>query len=218
MAHPVPLPTDSAVFAHREVPALARTVDELLRKVPGRLEFLAVAETFSEVRICERDGVPWLVGPAQSDPFVAQGKLPIPAVAHRKLKGLRRSKVDFDAIYIAHELDRARVERVLGCVPTGSRVVRTSVAVELVDAPPEPAAAVRAAEGLGKIAGGVNVAIVASVPLVVGVAAAPALGAVAVAGALSTGLDPMIIGVVTADGSTEAGTPGAWFVLAHWTW
>jgi hypothetical protein len=127
-------------------------------------------------------------------------------VPERVLKDLRRvaDKVDFDALFVAHE------------VPRGAVVEDRPPSPE-VFLPPPPSSVQSLSSGLG-VAGQVFW-VLAAAPLAISglVAELVAGGAALVGGAVS--LDPVLLGVVVGpDGRLEPGEPAAWFYLGHWIW
>jgi hypothetical protein len=149
----------------------------------------------------------WVLLDAASDPLLKEPNgFPVP---DRVLRDLRRvaDRVEFDAIYVAHE------------VPRGAVTEEGPPRVEafLPPAPPEVAR-------LSKRLGGTSAALwtLAAAPLVLaGLLGGLVLAGTAVVAAMGTtiGLDPVLLGVIVRPGHAPAtGEPAAWFHLGHWTY
>lgn len=135
----------------------------------------------------------WLVLDARLDPQVAKGTFAIPAGPRRRLRRIARTGVQFDSLFIAHELAPGTTA---GLRPDD--LSKPDVLKRLAGPPSREKTAEK----------------------VVGITTL-ALGAMASAGmaALSVldDLDPAIFGIVTASGIPEPGNLAAWFLLAYWS-
>ena len=168
----------------------------------------------------------WVVFEAHDDPLYAKGQLAAPRWVKRRLRKIAKGPIGFERGYVAHEVPAGSAAII---APNGRVDIRT--AEELIGGPTIHHRVEALAEGIAvasyvtaAVAGAVIVAGVALAlaPLVL-LTALPATagGAVAVASVVSvgavSGLDPAIIGAVSASGQARPGELAAFFRLAHWT-
>jgi hypothetical protein len=143
--------------------------------------------------------------PIQADPLQNdRDGFPIPKRVLKGLRSIRRNEIDFDALYIAHE------------VPIGAVREDRAIPGGLLT-PPAPRAMQRLSRYLGLASNALW--MLATLPI----AASAAIGGVLNRGALdvgvTVGLDPILLGVVVGHGRpVRAREPGAWFYLGHWTY
>ena len=195
----VPGPPRERALAVRAWHVLARTAGADL---PVR--YLGTMPLFDGHRVYSGSRSDWVLLNLADDPLLEdRDGFPVP---ERVLKDLRRvaDKVDFDALFVAHE------------VPRGAVVEDRPPSPE-VFLPPPPSSVQSLSSGLG-VAGQVFW-VLAAAPLAISglVAELVAGGAALVGGAVS--LDPVLLGVVVGpDGRLEPGEPAAWFYLGHWIW
>jgi len=194
---------------HRPLALRSRHVDDLVRRDATHLGFVYTPGEFAA-----RDGrgaTDWVAFSAETDPQVLSRRLAIPDGARRRLQRIVKTGASFDRIFILHELAPGTLrglERTGHLTPaTVGRLLPTTTDRRVPRLAGDAAAAFNA---LGTAAAvGVGAAIAA--PL--------ALGAVLGAGALaiSGGLDPAVLGVVTASGQGREGELGSVWMLASWT-
>jgi len=115
-------PPASLVRKHYEIEGLSRA-----RQLPVR--FLGYALLFSEPRVYRGAQSDWVMVNLKNDPlYYSNGeRLIIPAAVCKDLKLILEAGINFDAMYIAHEISK------------GSLKERSSIPLELV-APPPPLA------------------------------------------------------------------------------
>lgn len=126
-----------------------------------------------------------------------------PSEFYDELRCVRRSGVDFDALYVAHEVHR-------GSVRQGARLTAEMLT------PPPPRTVQQLSHSLGT-AGRIAWAI-ATLPIIVasGVVGGPITAGTAAAVSM-VGLDPILLGVVVGlNRPVVPGEPAAWFYLDHW--
>ena len=161
---------------------------------------LGVAPLFDGVRLMTRTHPNWAFYNLSHDPLYKAGKFPLPGCELRRLQRLYRSGVQFDAMYVAHEL------------PADFRPSQDKLELSLF-VPVPPAIAIRLADGLGRSANGIVSTCLALTgkPL--------AIMASAGAGVATVLLDPVLMGVVVPPGvNPDPDVPAVWFLLAAWRW
>ena len=143
----------------------------------------------------------------EEDPlYQSRDGYPMPTQVKERLASIQDAGIDFDAIYVAHEVEK------------GSLVEGRPIDPLAVIPPPAPSIR-RRSKQLGSIAA--KLFKVAAAPLLAWSAASLAVasaGAVAAVGAMAAPLlDPVIFGVVVRPGSRPGpGELGCWFHLAQW--
>jgi hypothetical protein len=192
-------PADPDLFAQgRAILATSRQNDLPIR-------YLGTMPLFNGHRVYAGDRRDWVLMPIQADPLRDdRDGFPIPKRVLRDLRLIRRSEIDFDALYIAHE------------VPVGA--VREDRAIPRgLLTPPAPRAMQQVSRYLGLASNALW--MLATLPI----AASAAIGGVLNRGALNlgvtVGLDPILLGVVVGrERPVRSREPGAWFYLGHWTY
>jgi hypothetical protein len=216
----VPLP----VWA--EQPLMVRSVEMLDRRAPTiveaarranlNIDYLGIGPLFPETRLYEGLETDWVLAPADG-----REETVIPRRQQRDLRRIRSALNDqFQLIYVAHEVEKARTEGVPAVPANGHKVIEPSTAVDLVGPVPPPASTVELGDRLAVRSGQLLNAMRRAVPLVgaaaLGVVAAPVVLVGAAIASLAT-LDPIVLGAIPAL-SSYPGDPAAWFVLARWDW
>lgn len=211
----LPLLLDPAAIDR--LPVLARragNLSDLAVAAGAPLRYLGVAPLFVDTLAYRGSASDWVIAPAGVDPMIANGPLPIPADVRDRLRRLVAAGVDFPAVYLAHEVAGSTSGPKRGAGEHGLEVINPAMARDLVGAaPPE-----RRSQQLSTRLGGAveSVGRAARRSLRLSGNAARAAGAVAAAPFVL--LDPMVIGVVTADGSVVPGDTAAFFLIAEWHW
>lgn len=183
------------------------------------LRYFANAPLFDGHRLYQTDSDDWVLMPIEDDPLFQyfKDKLYVPEKNIAEIEAVTNAGIDFDRIYIAHELpDNAdfkdgRVSaRSIAPAPsiiaqrqanqlnqqTNTLWKRTSQTVETMS---------KMVAGIATIAVGTAVAVVAA-------PATLTLG-------LAAGLDPILFGVnLTPDFTNEGQQIGEWFYITHWFW
>lgn len=117
--------------------------DAVLRwRYPALAEPLLLPWSELPVLGLDREGAPWLYGPAERDPFAApDGRTAVPGPERRRLRALAAFGVPFQRISIAHELyPSGVVGPLLPELRKGPRTCTDAVARAVVGpAPPHPA-------------------------------------------------------------------------------
>lgn len=210
---PLPVATAPATVIdlpeYRSLALRSRSVDDLVRRDATHLGF---GYTPGEFAACDGRGTTdWVSYSAESDPQVLSRRLAIPDDARRRLQRIVKTGATFDRLFILHELAPGTLrglERTGSLTPAAvGRLLPTTTDPRVPRLAGDAAAAFKA---LGTAAAvGVGAAIAA--PL--------ALGAVLGAGALtvSGGLDPAVLGVVTASDQGRQGELCSVWMLAAWT-
>lgn len=147
------------------------------------------------VRTAEREQWDWVVLPVADDPLYQSGQLAIPRGIRRRLTLLDDRGVSFDMLLIAHEIPK-------GILAAGA--VSTKAAAHAVAS--TPATPSSATKHLTTLVNGL--ATGASVVASTAVASAAALAALAP--------DPVLLGVLAANGKSTPKTPAAYFEIARW--
>jgi len=168
------------------------------------IRFLGYSPIFTGTRVYRGQGCDWALMNLTSDPlFYANGeKLIIPAAAATDIKTAVKAGINFDAMFIAHE------------IPSGSVKPGESVPLELI-APPPPPQVKQRLEKLDAAAETFWQGVVSAIGGILGAAAATA-SAVAFPLAL---VDPVLFGVYVNDSWIFNGKPfGMWYYVTHWYW
>ncbi len=213
----------------RQLATLSTRADRLAKHAAEHqlhLPCLGVLPLFDEIRAYHGTRSEWVITPASLDPLVRSGGLPVPHEQLRWLEAVEAAGVTFDDIYLAHEVPSGTVFAAEPFRATTAQTLpagRARPTVEVLDAAraeaaigtaPPPSAAIHRAQRLGKQAETVLRGLATAARI-----SGTALAALATAPlSLAAGLDPIVLGVVSPDGTTQPGTPAAWFLVAAWTW
>lgn len=155
------------------------------------------------VLIDGRGRTDWIVLDTRLDTHLAQRRLAIPRGPRRHLEKIADSGAQFDALLIGHELPAGTVAK--------AKVDGTSNDIDsLLGDPPVDRGAAKAVSAVRAALGGLK----ATAVLLGKGAATAAAGVASVADGV---LDPVVLGVVTADGKAKPGDRAALFHLVHWT-
>ncbi len=153
-----------------------------------------------------RGGTDWIVLDTRLDTHLAERSLAIPREPRRHLERIAASGAQFDALFIGHELPA-------GSVAKATADGKSEDIGHLLGDPPVDRHAAKAARAVRASLDGLK-----SAAAVVGKGAGmAALGVAAMSGGLLGGLDPVVLGAVTADGKADPGTRAVLFHLVHWT-
>jgi len=189
---------------HRPLVLRSRKVDELVGRSATLLGFGYVPGEFAALDGRGAADTDWVVYSAETDPQVLSRRLAITDEARRRLQGIFMTGARFDRILICHELPPGtlrRLKRTGRLTPeTVARLLPTTTDRRVPRLAGDAAAALRAL-GVG-----------AAIGVGAAVAAPLAIGALAISG----GLDPAVIGIVTASGKGCEGELGAVWMLASW--
>lgn len=188
---------------------LAESVAQAGLPVP----YLGVTPLFLGHRVYRALTCEWVLTPVAEDPlYHDRDGYPIPRAILRHLKAIQRAGIEFDALYVAHEVER-------GVVREGGPIPLEAIM------PPPPRAVQEVSRKLGNAAG--IAWEIAAAPLAV---SAMACGAMVAAGLVALPLvaaaasmcamgDPILFGAVVAPGKpVRVGEPAAWFLLAAWNY
>jgi hypothetical protein len=219
----MPVASSLELLDHRALPELASAVDRFVGRAGVDVEYAGLAPLLTEPQLYrpEPAGTYWALFPAETDPGLHRGDLPIPPRERRRLNRIRRrTKADL-ALYVGHELDPADVEKALPGLDAGLPIPLTpDAAAALVPQPKPHRAAVDGAARLGEALGTAAQGVARVAPWLIAAAAVPVALAVSpllLVGAAMAGLDPVVVGALSAGGSRTPGVPAAYFVLARWT-
>lgn len=176
----------------------------LVKSISARLGIpipaLGVAPLFEDVQLIKRTRPNWALYNVYHDPLWKTGYFPIPRADLRRLHRLYRNGIEFDALYVAHEL------------PLDFNPVTDHLELSLIKpAPPE------ASTQLARNFGAVSDAVVATYAAVL----RKPVHALAAAGKSRTALltDPILMGAIVPPGTNpEPGVQAVWFLLAAWRW
>lgn len=205
---------------------MAHVARQVAERADIAIELVGVRALTSDIEVYAGPKTDWVLAPMRIDPSAA-AEITIPRYQLDRLWCLYDSGLRFPAIYVAHEIRQsAAIERSqLPRVTKGKEValrpgyaVDAATASRLVPAPPPARRTAAMSRRLGA-ASRTMLKTLAGATLAAGaLAAAPLPLLAAVGSGLGEGLDPMIFGVMTADGSIDADTPAAWCLLAQWDW
>jgi len=167
------------------------------------VQYLGIMPIFAGHRVYPGRRFDWVIVNLAEDPlFQDPDGFPVPTRMLEELRRIRQSGVDFDALYVAHEVPKGRISE------------RAALTTEML-APPPPRAVQELSDRLGTM--GRALWTLATLPVAAS-AVAGGLIAAGTAGVLGVvGLDPILLGVVVELGHLVVpGEPAAWFYLGHW--
>jgi hypothetical protein len=186
------------------------TSDELALPV----RFIGYAPVSNEPRVFRGVASDWTLMPLTRDPlyYASGNKLLIPEAALADLARIHRAHLDFEALFIAHE------------VPQNSLMLGQAVPLEVLAPPPPPHLGKQLArvETVNRLfwnafRGGLRGLAMGAALAAVLPAAAVGIAGAAMMGAAS--LDPVIFGLNFDRSKTVNGQPLAmWYYLTHWYW
>ncbi|HLO13657.1 MAG TPA: hypothetical protein VK206_02435 [Anaerolineales bacterium] len=161
---------------------------------------LGIAPLFEEVKLITQTRPNWAFYNVQHDPLWQRGHFPIPRKHLHRLNQLYRNGIEFDALYIAHEL------------PPEFDSETDHLELSLIE-PEPPQKSIRLAQGFGVVSDGIVATYGAVIRKPVrGLAAISKIGAKIL-------LDPILMGALVPPGvNPEEGVQAAWFLLAAWRW
>lgn len=174
------------------------------------ITFLGYAPVQSRSRVFHGDGCDWVMMSLREDPlYYASGrKLVTPKPVHDELRRIVRAGINFDAMFIAHE------------VPAGSVKDGQAIPLELI-APPPPPEVMERMDRLGRQASGFWSGIAQTLRRVGDAASqtAVAVGSSLAAIGSVTFRDPILFGVrFERDWRVDGRPLGMWYYLTHWYW
>lgn len=188
------------VIVEENLAMRAKTVQTLARTDRLEVPMLGVAPLFDEVRLITRTRPNWALYNLSHDPLYKTGKFPLPARDLRRLKHLYYAGIQFDAMYVAHEL------------PLDFQPGQDNLEMSLF-VPAPPVFATHLAEHLGHAANRIVSACLALTGKPFAILASAGASAAAVL------RDPILMGVVIPPGTNpDPGVPAVWFLLAAWRW
>jgi hypothetical protein len=192
--------TASAMAANAGLPDTLASVEPCPELRALGLRKLWSAPLFAGQRLIAGKRSDWLLVNLAEDPlFHDPDGFPVPGSVLKQIRAIAMAGVDFDALYVAHELP-------LGIARPGRLITREQLA------PPASTTALRRARALGGVSAALWSAFAAPLRLLSRLGAAGATSADA-----PTRLDPVLFGVIVAPGSTPApGVPATWYYIAHW--
>lgn len=187
-----------------------------VRKHNLSVRLIGYAPVFNHQKIYRGANTDWVIMPLPQDPTYKTGEpFYLPKHAHQDLRRVHRSGIEFESLFIAHEIPKHRLA-------DGQQVP-----LELI-APPLPKKHVENAEKAAHLVAhfwdGV-VKTIAFSAMATATAAATALFApaaavsVLAAPVVAVGLDPIIFGLHIDKSQQVNGMPLAmWYYITHWTW
>jgi hypothetical protein len=172
------------------------------------VRYLGTRPLFAGFQVYPGQARDWVVVNLADDPlFHAPQGFPVPGRILAQLRQVARSGIDFDALYVAHEVTPGQVR------PDAPLALEALM-------PPPPATVVRLSNRLGE--GAAALWVWTTSPLMLN----PLLGMLfpilgTCLGIQSLGIlawhDPVLLGALVAPGrSPVPGEPAAWFYLGHW--
>lgn len=142
----------------------------------------------------------WVLYNLAYDPLWKEGAFPVPMEHLQRLQILYRAGVEFDALYVAHEL------------PLDFQPHQDKLDSQVL-APAPPVVATKLSHHLGVATDGLLKLCAAAIRKPVKMLAG------GTAATLELLRDPILMGTVISPGSNpEAGVPAVWFLLAAWRW
>ncbi len=147
----------------------------------------------------------WVVTDAETDPQLRQQQFVMPDHVVSKLERLVELGVEFDRLFVAHELPEGSL----------SADVQTIDPTKLATLIPEPPPSERTRRALRIATSAARVSLGGVVAPVVIAGLAPVAAAAAL-GAATAGLDPALLGVVSASGRARTDELSVWFLIEAW--
>jgi hypothetical protein len=180
----------------------------LMRKSVERhlpLQYLGTMRLFEGHRVYPGRDHDWVLVNLADDPlFRDRDGFPVPRQVLRELRAIKAHRVDFDALYVAHQVRPGRVQE--GAQLTADLLL-----------PPPPAAVQKLSDRLGAV--GQILWLLAWLPMTLSSAIAGAALAGATTLVTEQGLDPLLLGVLVGwDRPAMPGELAAWFYLSHWVY
>ena len=192
----------------------AQSLQRIASERNTSVEYIGTMPLFSGHRVAQGSLYDWVLVSAEDDPlFSHSGGFPIPDHAKADLETIRDAGIEFDMIYIAHEVQPGSVEPDRPLTIDALR-------------PPPPRSVQKLSHGLGSKAsafwsGGLTP--MKATPFLIGTAALGAVAALPVVAGAAAALpallvvDPIVLGVIASpSGSAHAGDEAGWFYLTHW--
>ena len=161
---------------------------------------LGINPLFAGVKIVTNTTPNWAIYNISQDPLWHSGNFPVPRNDLRRLNQLYLGGIEFDAMYVAHEL------------PIGFDHENDSLELSLIE-PAPPMQAIGLAQKIGLATDGI-VAMYAA-------ASRKPFQALAMVGNKGSTIlrDPILMGtIVPPRFNPEEGVPAVWFLLAAWRW
>jgi hypothetical protein len=181
----------------------------------NRLGFrpLGLGPVSDDVRVFSGDNCDVVLMNLAEDPLykTCGNKFPMPMRVSKAVKKITRLGLDFDALYIAHEIPP-------GIIKTGE-----TIPSELL-MPPVPQKASARVDKLNSVtarwwtAVGMTMAMIARITSDLAIAAVMAPLAVGAMALAPTGRDPWLLGVNFAQSRSHQNNLGFWYSIAQWTW
>jgi len=161
---------------------------------------LGVNPLFEHVKLVTRIKPNWAFYNLSHDPLWKSGNFPIPRQYKQRLNILYRAGIEFDALYVAHEL------------PIDFDHNNDKLELDLIE-PEAPETMLRLAQNFGVVTDGIVSIYAATIRKSI-----QALAVVSNHRAVIL-RDPILVGTVIPHGvNPEEGVPAVWFLLAAWRW
>jgi len=166
---------------------------------------IGAAPAVSEMRVYRGQETDWVLMNLSSDPLYTQMRMPLPNHVKKELKAYVRAGLDFEAIYVAHEIEAGRLTAGQPLTP------------EMLMPPPRGFA--KRAEMLSSASQGLwRMAAIVSIAAIGAAAATASAGSAPLASAALT-YDPILFGLHLDRSVSVNGRPLAlWYYLTHWNW
>ena len=187
------------------VPACHQTLMALQQQiqsaVPGLASRIGPCADRPQLRLVNGDCV-WMLSPLKCDPLTGPGGrcvLPPPAVA--ELRRIAAAGIEFHTMVVGHEIDlNGPARQLIPQLRDGPRTCPLDLARALVGPVPADPRAAQLARSMGRAINAV------------------ARPVTALARETARRLDPVIFGLIGADGRVEPGAPALWVACTKWEW
>jgi hypothetical protein len=169
------------------------------------VELIGAAPALSGMHVYRVQETDWVLMNLSSDPLYTQMRMPLPNSVKKELKAYVRAGLDFEAIYVAHEIEAGRLTAGQPLTP------------EMLMPPPRGFA--KRAEMLSSASQGLwRMAAIVSIAAIGAAAATASAGSAPLAAAALT-YDPILFGLHLDRSVSVNGRPLAlWYYLTHWNW
>jgi len=187
------------------VPACRQTLTALRQQiqsaVPGLASRIGPCIDRPQLQLAN-DGCVWMLSPLKCDPLTGPGgRYVLPPSAVADLRRIVAAGIDFHTMVVGHEIDlNGPARRLIPQLRNGPRSCPPDLARALVGPVPADPRAAQLARSMGRAV------------------TAVARPMTALARETARHLDPVIFGLIGADGRLEPGAPALWVACTEWEW
>jgi hypothetical protein len=187
------------------VPACHQTLMALQQQIqsaaPGLASCIRPCVDQPQLRLVNGDCV-WMLSPLKCDPLTGpDGRYVLPPPAVAELRGIAAAGIEFHTMVVGHEIDlNGPARQLIPQLRDGPRTCPLDLARALVGPVPADPRAAQLARSMGRMINAV------ARPVTV------------LARGTARRLDPVIFGLIGADGRLEPGASALWVACTKWEW